>query len=157
MEILKSSEANGMRRVKNGYTLLELLAVVAILLFISSVVFLRFGILSDVKEQYMLEELTNIIEYLRSDAIITHRRGVVYGDAGEDSCKYYLSLTDIDKEEKTFTLESGWTFENFFKITFTKTGAPTKGASIYLVHSSGKRYCITVEPASSMVRVKKVE
>lgn len=157
MEILKSSEANGVRRVKNGYTLLELLAVVAILLFICSAALLRFGIWSDVKEQYMLEELANIIEYLRNDAIISQRRGVIYADAGEDFCKYYSSLTDIDREEKNFILETGWKFENDFRITFTRTGAPTKGGSIYLVHLSGKRYCITVEPANSMVRVKRVE
>lgn len=146
-----------MRRVKNGYTLLELLAVVAILLFIFSIAIFRFGILSDIRERYMLDELTNIMEHLRNDAIITHRRGVIYAYAGEDFCKYYLSLTDIDKEEKIFTLESGWTFENYYKIVFTKTGAPSKGVSIYLAHSSGKRYCITVEPANSVVRVKKVK
>lgn len=157
MEILKSFEANGMRRVKNGYTLLELLAAIAILLFISFLAFLRFGILSNMKEKYMLNELTSIMEYLRNDAILMHRRGVIYALPGENVCKYYSGLDDIDKKEKVFQLESGWVFQNSFKVIFTESGAPKKGLSIHLVHSSGKRYCITVEPANSMVRVKKVE
>lgn len=157
MEILNSSAANGLKKAKNGYTLLELLAVVAILLFIGTIVILRFGIFYTVSQQYMVEELVEILEYLRNDAMINHRQGTIYAIGGQNYCEYYVKKVDMHIDTKTFQLESGWIFENDFRITFTSSGAPKTGGSIYLYHSSKKRIAVTVEPASSMVRVKVVE
>lgn len=157
MEILNSSAANGLNKAKKGYTLLELLAVVAFLLFIGSIAVMRFGVFSSMREESMLTEFVEIVEYIRNDTVINGRRGIIYAYAGEDFCKYYFKNVDIVSETESFELEPGWIFENDFKITFTESGAPTKGGSIYLKHTSGKRIAVTVEPANSMVRVKKVK
>lgn len=139
---------------KYGYTLVELLAVIALFAIILSIGFPSLKSYYKTKERIELMEFKRNIEFARNSAIVQNCNYIIYLYKSENKyevqkiSKGIISLKTV--ELNTITL-----INNNFNdsISFTPTGAPSQAGTILLKDRKGNTIEITVEVATGKVNL----
>jgi prepilin-type N-terminal cleavage/methylation domain-containing protein len=157
-----------MKNAKNGFTLIELIIVLAILIIISSIALPSFT----VSEQWILkataQEMVNDIRSVQMTAVHTgknynfeiHLDEKFYRirmDNPLASTIKYVELDDcIHSITSTLSREGyGGSYTNYRIITYTPTGIPSQTGSITIKTKSGYETEITIAVATGRVMIVK--
>lgn len=150
MEILRHLKG------KSGYTLLELLVVLALFAIVLSIGIPSARVLFRVREKDELKTFKRDIMHIRTSAIVDNCEYRLTLDADKNS--YMLSkVEEKAKNIKTVCFEHGIVlgkYQDAYTISFYSTGAPNKGTTIRLTNSKGEKVEIAITPATGSVNLK---
>lgn len=147
------------RNSKYGYTLLEVIVVLALFAIILSIAIPNIKIISHARENDELNRLRREILSVRTNAIVencTYRIVLDYKNNSYKISKRTLSMTTM-KLIKSIKLENGLKFTDSSlnePIEFKATGAPKSGRTIYLTNSKNQNIELTIAPATGSVNLK---
>lgn len=142
-----------MNRLK-GYTLIELIIVLALFGILLNLTFLKFNILDKFKTNQELKQLRRDILYTRNQAIV---KGQAYRfELDYDKNGYYI-LVDGEKI-KMVSFESGLKLVRtpFKTVIFERTGVPSGAGTIVLKSKEGKRFEARITPVIAKVNIYEV-
>lgn len=149
MEVLKY------KRTRYGYTLLELLVVVALIAIVLSVGIPSLQIIFNTKEKKELMEFKRDIIFARNSAVVENKIYVLYLDNANNSYK----ISKVDKKTaivKDIQLSNGIKMKgnNFnSSISFLPTGAPSNAGTILLTNRKKQKIEITITPATGKINL----
>lgn len=131
---------------KKGYTLLELLVVIALFSLVLSIALPRGNLYAAYLEKTELRELKSDLLYCRNKAIVENRIYVVY--FSRNDCYQIRLNSQVIKRKELKTLN----VSGLKEIRYTATGVPTQAGSLDV---SGKRknYTITISPITGGIRI----
>lgn len=131
---------------KKGYTLLELLVVIALFSLVLSIALPKGNLYAAYLEKTELKELKSDLLYSRNKAIVDNRVYIVYFSS-KDCYQIKLNNQVIKRKELKTLNVSG-----LKEIRFTAAGVPTQAGSLNV---SGKRknYKITISPITGGIRI----
>lgn len=138
-----------------GYTLLEVLVVVALLIIIMSMVIPSMQIVSNIREKTELMQFKKDIVYSRNNAIIENKIYAIYLDNDKNSYKI-LEVGKNTKVIKDVQFSNGIKFKgnNFGgSINFSPAGSPSKGGIITMSNRKNQKIEITITPATGKVNL----
>ncbi|WP_310443780.1 GspH/FimT family pseudopilin [Tissierella sp.] len=153
MEVLK------LKQNKYGYTLLELILVLALFSIMLSLVMPSLSNIYNTKENKELMEFKRDIIFARNSAVVENCIYGVYIDLSNNSYKIVKEdkITTIIKD-KQFT--QGITIKsNNFKnsINFSATGTPNRSGTILVTNRKNQNIEITITPATGKVNLYNIE
>lgn len=139
---------------KFGYTLVELILVLALLALILSIALPSFGVLCNFKEKNELKTFKRDIMHIRTAAVI-------------ENCIYYLTLdsnkngyiiTKVDKVRKnikTVDFKDGIKLDDFQDLTigFLPSGAPDNPTTISLTNKRNDKINIAISVGTGRVNL----
>lgn len=141
-----------------GYTLIEILIVLAIFSIIISIAAPKIVIFNRIKEQQELREFRRDILYARNRAIIDNKRYTVYLNYEDNS---YFIRCNISTNEwqtiKNYKFQYGIKLirnPKHSKISFTGSGTASVADSFYISDSKDNRYVLTVAVNTGKVTIK---
>ncbi len=147
-----------MDRLK-GYTLIELVCVLALFSILFSIAVPNFKLLYNFERNQELRDFNKNILYARNQSIITgelHRVAFDYvrnyyviESNGKTIHSHYFK-SGIELIRKPFNLENPGVFE----LEFGRNGVPTHSGTVYLKLDNGKEYMLAVTPATGKVSLK---
>ena len=148
---------------KYGYTLLELVVVLALFAIILSISIpsMRAFFISMEKKELM--ELKRDLASARNSAIIENKT-YYFGMNKRDNLYLIVEQDTVKKMNKKVELKSGLKIKNnnmnslgnlANAIKFTPSGAPEVSGTILLVDSKGKEIKITITPATGKINIYK--
>lgn len=142
-----------MKRQK-GYTLIELIIVLALFGILINLVFINFSVLDKFKTKQELKQLRRDILYTRNQAIVKGK--AYYFELDYDENGYYI-LIDGQKI-KIVNFESGLKLVRtpFKTVIFERTGVPSKAGTIVLKSKEGKRFEARITPVIAKVKIYEV-
>ena len=143
-----------MKRLK-GYTLIELIIVLALFGILLNLTFLKFSVLDKFKTKQELKQLRRDILYARNQAIVKGK--AYYFELDYDKNGYYI-LIDGEKI-KIVSFESGLKLvrTSFKTVIFERTGVPSKAGTIVLKSKEGKRFEARITPIVAKVNIYEVD
>ena len=139
-----------------GYTMMEIIIVLALFGILLSIVLPGYGMLDRFKTSQELKELRRDILHARNQAIVNGK--TYYFKVDYDNNGYFITTDGTNI--KTVTLESGLkllTTSNTRSIEFIRTGVPNGAGTIKLVSSIGKKYDVSITPIIAKVNIYEVE
>ncbi len=142
-----------MKRLK-GYTLIELIIVLALFGILLTFTFPSLGLLDRFKTNQELKQLRRDILYTRNQAIV---KGQAYRlELDYDKNEYYI-LVDGSKI-KIVNFESGLKLVRtpFKSVVFERTGVPSGAGTIVLKSDTGNRYHVSITPVIAKVNIYEV-
>lgn len=140
---------------RKGYTLIEILIVIALFSILLSLALPNLNFYLNFMERQEMEEFRNDLLYARNMAILENRYYIVY--FFQDLNAYMIKTGEHSPAIKNKTFNNGLrlsknsTTTNF---TFTSTGAPANSGTVYIVNRKGRRYRVTLSPATGRIEVK---
>lgn len=149
MEILKY------KLTKYGYTLLELLVVVALIAIVLSVAVPSLQTIVNTKEKKELMEFKRDIIYARNSAVVENKIYILELNIKNNSYR-------ISKVDKTTKIVKDVKFSNGIKlnrnnfgdtINFLSTGAPSDSGTISMTNRKKQKIEITITPATGKVNL----
>lgn len=141
-----------------GYTLMEVLLIIALISVIFAIGMPSMKFISNIKEDKELDEFRKDLLHYRNKAIIDCENYNVYLDY-VNNCYYVTNkgTEDIIKK-KTFT--HGIRYKNNYNsisFRFTSSGAPSSCGTIYLVNSRKEEFRLSVTPVTGSINLEKVK
>lgn len=144
---------------RQGYTLLEILVVLALLSIILSTIILKSGIIYSVRERNELNTFRRDILFARNSAIVENCFYILSLDENNNS--YIIKKQGIKSSEqdnvKTIKFKNGLVLDkNHDKknIKFYSTGSPDRGNTIRLTNRKKEVIEVSITPATGSVRLK---
>lgn len=141
-----------------GYTLIEIILVIALISIFLGIALPSTKILSYLKEDKELEEFRKDLLYCRNRAIIECTNYNVYLDYDNNS--YYITSKGSKSIIKRKYFQHGIRYKksyNSTSFTFTSSGSPSSTGTIYLVNSRKSEFELAVSPVTGRVRLTKVK
>ena len=145
-----------------GYTLIELVIVLALFSILITISVPNFGLLRAYKETQELKEFKRDILFARNQAIVVgepHKILIDYDlnyysivKNGETIKSHYFS-SGVKVVKKIFHIEES----SINDIDFNRTGRPSNAGTIFLKNSKSEYYRITISPASGNVNLYRGE
>lgn len=138
-------------RTKQGYTLIELIVVLALLSLLLSICVPSISIIGKFKEKEEIDSFRRDIVSTRNKAIM---EGFAYNLKIEEPNNTYIITKDgkVIKEVEFAYWQVKNNFEkNSFKLL--PTGSPDQGGSIWLTNKKGKVTKLTLVPVTGKVNV----
>lgn len=139
-----------------GYTLIELLIVVALFTFIFSIATPHIGMINRTREANELREFKRDLLYTRNKAIVDKKSYKFVLDYINNA----YSITDLKGEPiKTYKFQYGIKLIRNPKLddfTFSRYGIPSDAGSVSITDSKNKRYEISVTPATGKITLKDI-
>ena len=151
---------NGNIRDKNkrGYTLIELIVVIALIGIVLSVAIPSFTIMSRTAEKKELMEFKRDLIFTRNSAVM-------------DNQVYYFKINDVEnqytifkntKEGKSIIIKKKKLVNGIIlktnnlsnEVAFYPTGSPNKAGTIELSNKKGEKIYITITPATGKISLK---
>ncbi|WP_262429906.1 type II secretion system protein [Paratissierella segnis] len=144
-----------------GYTIIELLAILAIFAIILSIAAPKITILNRIKEQQELREFRKDILYARNRAIVDNKRYTVYLNYNDNSYMIKCNIT-VNKWEtvKKYKFEYGIELiknSEHNKISFTGSGTASVADSFYIKDSKDRTYVLTVAVNTGKVTIRSID
>lgn len=138
-----------MYKSKKGFTLIELIVVIAIISIILGMAAPSSNVIRKSKEKSELKELKRDIEYARDNAIFHNQVYSVIFYVNENRYVIKSNKNNIIKK-KTLSSDLKILRTNFIndRIIFSYIGAPNRGGTISLTNSKGEIINVTVRPAT---------
>ncbi len=139
---------------KYGYTLVELLVVIALFAIVLSVAMPSFNIIFNTQEKKELMEFKRDIIFARNSAIVENT--VYIFSINKSSNSYIIRKEDNKTVVKEVNLSHGIVIgENNFggSIKFTPTGSPSIGGTISLTNKKKQKIKITITPVTGQVNL----
>lgn len=153
MEVLKY------KQIKYGYTLLELLVVVALIAIVLSAAIPSLNIIFNTREKKELLEFKRDIIFARNSAVVENAIYGVYIDIKNNSYKIVKG-----KEQPTIIKDKQFShgiliINNNFKnaINFFPTGTPDRAGTILVTNRKKQDIQITITPATGKVNLYIIE
>ncbi len=144
-----------MKIKKSGYTLIELIIVMALIGLILSVSIPSISLIFNNKEKLELMEFIKDINYARSKAVMENDLYTLILYTEEN--KYIIFNKKMIVKEKFFTQGISIKSENLnSSITFYPTGTPNKAGKINLTNKKDKTITITITPATGKINLKNI-
>lgn len=149
MEILKH------KRTKYGYTLLELLVVVALIAIVLAVGIPSLQTIINTKEKKELMEFKRDIIFARNSAVVENKIFILELNNTNNSYR-------ISKVDKTAKIVKDVKFSNGVKlnknnfnscVNFLPTGAPSDAGTISMTNRKKQKIEITITPATGKVNL----
>lgn len=140
---------------KKGYTLIEILIVVALFSIILSIAVPKMGFYRILLEKQEISELKKDLLYARNMAIVDNKSYTVYFKQEDNS--YYIKAKNSDSIVKNKTLSSGLKFDNkdlVGSFIFNPTGAAGNSDTLIIKTSTNKKYEIKLSPVTSRIEIK---
>lgn len=140
---------------KSGYTLLELIVVLALFAIILSIGIPSIGIIFNTQENNELRTFRRDILAARNSAVVEKAIYTINLDIDKNTYKI-SKTTDLTKVIKSVKLEHGIKINknNLVKeVRFNTTGAPTNAGTIYLTNRKGQKIEITITPATGSINL----
>lgn len=140
---------------KYGYTLLELLVVVALIVIVLSIGIPSIQIIFNTKEKAELMEFKRDIIFARNSAVVENSIYILYLDDESNSYK----IAKVDKKAtiiKDVQLSNGIKIKgnNFnSSVNFLPTGAPSQGGTISMTNRKEQKIEITITPATGKINL----
>lgn len=147
MEVLKC------KSTKYGYTLLELLVVVALITIVLSVGIPSLQIIFNTKEKKELMEFKRDIIFARNSAVVENKIFILSLD-NENNCYRILKADKITIIVKDVKFSNGIIMkQNNFNnlIKFLPTGAPSDAGTISMTNRKKQKIEITITPATGKI------
>ena len=138
-----------MRRHK-GYTMIEIIVVLALFSLLFSIVKPNFNLLSSTKERQELRVFKRDILYARNQAIVKGKQYYFKLNYDENGYMMYSS----DGVEKRYKFQYGLSLVNnpeMIEIVFSRSGAPSKSGTISLRTHNNKKYYLSVTPVTGKI------
>lgn len=142
---------------RKGYTLIEILIVLALFAILFSIAIPNSSYFNRVKENMELEELRKDLLITRNKAILESQNYYFYFDVVNN--QYIIKTGENHKPFKTKVLVSGIRLNkdsNQSNWVFTYKGTTKNAGTIRLSNSRGKIYELTVTPATGRISLKEV-
>lgn len=141
---------------KKGYTIVEVLMVIAMLSLVLSIAIPSSKIIDSFYEKKELMEFKNHIVTARNDAILENSTHILYLDIATNSYKIIKiqelkSITVVN-----ITLEKGIVLKNNNlnnSVKFYSNGTPSLAGTILLTNSKKEKIEITISPATGKVHL----
>jgi prepilin-type N-terminal cleavage/methylation domain-containing protein len=149
MEKLKQKQG------KYGYTLLELLVVLALIAIVLSVGIPSMSIIFNTREKKELMEFKRDIIFARNSAVVENCIYGVYIDLINNSYKIVKEDTKTSiVKDKQFS-HGILIISNNFKssISFSPTGTPNRAGTILLTNRKNQKISITITPATGKINL----
>ncbi len=140
---------------KFGYTLVELLVVLALFAIVLSIGMPNIKVIFKTRERVELSQFKRDIVFARNSAIVENCNYTLYLYPGENRyqiIKISKNITTI----KDITLSNGVLIKgnNFNNsVSFSPTGAPNKAGTIFLTNKKNQNIEITIEVATGKVNL----
>ena len=142
---------------KKGYTLIEILMVIALFSIILSLAIPNMGFYKDILEKQEISELKKDLLYARNLAIVDNKTYTVYFKKDENS--YFIKAKDSDSIIKNKTFSNGLKLDNkdvLGSFIFNPTGAAGNSNTLIIKTSRHKRYEIKLSPVTSRIAVVEI-
>lgn len=138
--------------MKKGFTLIELVAVISILLILATIGLNKSSIVENYRAKQDIDMIYSDIRSARNLAMSNKKMAIVSFNKDNSytiSCGNYI-------ENKRYSSKINLISKNIEEIGFTKRGAPTKnGSGTFIFSLLNREYIITVEPVTGKVNLKK--
>ncbi len=142
-------------RKNSGYTLIELLIVIALFSTILSIVIPKLGFFKNLMEKQEIAELKKDLLFARNSAIVENRYYTVYFNHNENF--YTIKTSESSSVIKSKTLGQGLKLDEnnlVGNFTFTSSGATANSNTLYINARKNKRYVISLTPATGRIEIK---
>lgn len=147
---------------RKGFTLMELVLVLALFSILFSIAIPSFGFLKSYRVNQELKDFKRDIMYARNQAVVT---GETHGLLIDYELNYYSILKNsISIKSHYFSngirlvkKASDMEHTPIYNIFFYRTGTPSNAGTVYLRDEKGEYYRITVSPATGNVNFYKGE
>lgn len=140
---------------KLGYTLVEIILVLALMGIVASIVSPSVKIISTYREEIEIKELKKDIMFTRNKAIMEKSIYTMTLNRKENKYSIYNTSKGFLVKEKNLRDGIVIVADNFNQsIVFYPTGAPRKAGSIRLMNSKKENIIITIIPATGRVNLK---
>ena len=137
-----------------GYTLIELIVVLALISIVFSIAVPSLGFIREFKEEHQIRQLKNDILFARNQAIVKGKTYTVQFDFIRNG---YVILVSGETQKRVI-LEEGLELiksMDVIEFSFSRTGVPRKSGTIKLKNSKNKIYEVVVTPVVGKVNIKK--
>lgn len=134
-----------------GYTLIEILIVLALLFIFLSIAVPKTNLFNRMKEQQELREFKRDILYARNKAIVESK--ICNFNFDYENNSYNISIAD-GEIIKSYKFQYGIKVlrnPSLPRFTFTRSGAPGKTGTVYLLDSRNSKYKLTVAPSTGKI------
>lgn len=142
-------------RKNSGYTLIELLIVIALFSTILSIAIPNLGFFKNLMEKQEIVELKKDLLFSRNSAIVENKYYIVYFNHKENS--YTIKTSETSPAIKSKTLGQGLKLDKnnlVGNFTFTPSGATGNSNTLYINTRKNKRYAISLTPATGRIEIK---
>lgn len=139
---------------KKGYTLIELLIVIALFSIFLSIAIPNLNFYRNIMEKQEIAEFKKDLLFARNSAIVENRSYTVNFNHERNS---YNIKTSNRPTVKSKTFSNGLKlFENNLvnSFTFTPSGATGNSNTIYIDTKKNKRYVVTLTPATGRIEIR---
>lgn len=146
-----------------GYTLIELVVVLALFSILFSIAIPNLRALSNYEEMQELREFRRNILYARNQAIVTGEIHIM----NFDYTRNFYNITVNSKPIQSYYFKKGIKLSKYSSIktddlgakefVFGRNGVPTVSGTVYLSLKNGEEFQITVTPATGKVSLKEID
>lgn len=135
-----------------GFTMIELVVVIALTLIILSIATPNLKVVNKLKESQELREFKRDILYARNQAIIEGK--IYYFQLDYTDNGYFIHTEDVVK--KRYYFKHGLSLienPNLIRLEFGKSGVPIKSGTIEFKNSENKIFFIAVTPVTGQINL----
>ena len=149
------------RDSKFGYTLLEVIVVLALFAILLSIAVPSSGLIASVRENDELNRFVRDIRDMRTNAIVENRIYTLTLNEANNNYKIHRFNPEKNLSElvRIVGLENGLVLQKSGQekasIYFKPSGAPSLGTTIHLLDRKGQNIEISISPATGSVNIKK--
>ena len=141
---------------KKGYTLIEILIVVALFSILLSICFPNLSLFQNIREKQEISEFKKDLLFARNNAILENKRYIVYFYYDTNSYSIKTSENSPTIKSKTFDhgLKLNGDKEVVGSFVFTPSGTTDNSGTIYIDTIKNKNYIITLTPVTGRIEIK---
>ena len=140
---------------KKGYTLIELLIVIALFSIVFAIALPNMSLFKAMREKQEINEFRKDLLFARNSAIVENRSYSVYFYIDRNTYSIKESERDIAIKTKTFSNGLKLNEDDIVgSFTFTPSGATGNSGTVYIDTIRNSRYKITLTPATGRIEVK---
>lgn len=141
---------------KKGYTLIEILIVIALFSILLFICFPSLNLFQDIREKQEISEFKKDLLFARNSAIVENKRYMVYFNYNGNAYTIKKGENSPSIKNKTFNhgLQLNGGKEVVGSFVFTPSGTTDSGGTIYIDTIRNKSYIITLTPATGRIEIR---
>lgn len=140
---------------KKGYTLIEILMVLALFSILFGIVFPKTNYFEKLKEKRELEDFRKDLMFARNSAILESRNYTVEFIVEKNT--YYITTGKKKDTVRSKTFKDGLKFDKNNRVrsvVFNYNGTTGNSGTLYLRNNNDERYEISISPVTGRIEVK---